>query len=136
MLIQAKYWPTFFCGNFFEWIIFNSKKEIGKLNNSNWKLTFEEAIRRIWLRRNALIFRQEECDTANLYWRIINVVRGFEDSTEVLKFSNTTGREIIVGWNPLAEGWVKCNVDGSSRNDGTFASYGDIIRDEKGKWIT
>lgn len=135
MLVQAKFWNNFFSGNFVEWFIFNSKKEMGKLNNSSWKLTFDEAIRRIWLRRNAWIFKQEVCDSANLYWKIILAVKDFEDSTEVLNFSNATGREITVGWNPPAEGWVKCNVDGSSRSNSISTSCGGLIRDEKGQWM-
>lgn len=135
MFIQPKHWPIFFSGNFTDWILFNSKNEIGKLNNSNWKLTFGEATRRIWLKRNAWIFWQEEFDVANLYWRIILAVREFKENVETLHFSNTSRREIQVRWSLLAEGWVKCNVNGSSRGDGTLVNYGGVICEARGNWI-
>lgn len=136
MLIYAKYWPTFFSGNIIDWIIFNSKREIGRLNNTNWKLTFGEAIWKIWLRRDAWIFRQEKCEVANLYWKIILAVKDFEESMEVLKFSNTSKREITVKWTPLVEGWVKCSVDGSNKEDGTSLGCDGVIRDAKGDWLS
>lgn len=46
-LIQPAYWDTFFRGDTVEWIIYNSKREIGKINDINWKLTFGEAVRRL-----------------------------------------------------------------------------------------
>lgn len=79
------------------------------------RLIFGEATRHIWLRRNALIFRQEECDTVNLYWKIILTVRNFEESFDVLRFSSSAVREVIARWIPPAKGWVKCNVDGSRK---------------------
>lgn len=47
MLIHAKYWPAFFSGNIIDWILFNNKREIVKLNNTNWKQAFGETIRKI-----------------------------------------------------------------------------------------
>lgn len=54
---------------------------------------------------------------------------------QVLKFSNASMREITVKWTPPAERWVKCNVDGSSKEDDISVGCGGIIRDGKGKWI-
>lgn len=81
------------------------------------------------------MFRHESCHAANLYWSIILAMKDLEDSTGALKFSNMTRREIRVGWNSPAEGWVKCNVDGSSRNNDISAACGGIIRDINGRWL-
>lgn len=53
MLVKPRYWPDFFQGETIDWFLFNSKRAVGKVENINWKTIFGEAVRRIWLRRNA-----------------------------------------------------------------------------------
>lgn len=60
ILIKSNHWPRFLVE------ILYSKKEIGKIEGLNWKLIFGEAVRRIWLRHNAFIYRDEACDIVNL----------------------------------------------------------------------
>lgn len=67
MLVKSKFWPDFFRGDTIEWFLLNNRKDMGKLENSNWRVIFEEAVRRIWLRRNAWVFRNQNCDASNLY---------------------------------------------------------------------
>lgn len=40
MLIKPVYWSDFLKGNTVEWFTFNSKNEIGNLENLNWKVIF------------------------------------------------------------------------------------------------
>lgn len=56
----------------------------------------------------------------------------FEESREVLSHSNLVSREVEIGWVPLAEGWIKCNTDGTSSEDSFAASYGGLLRDSSG----
>lgn len=127
MLIKPNFWLEFFRGDFTDWLLFNTKRNIGKLDNPNWQLTFWEAIRRLWLRRNNWIFRNEEYDIANLFWSIIMSAKELEDSLEALRFSGLVRREMFVSWNPPEVGWIKCNVDGSSRKGGAEAGCGGIF---------
>lgn len=83
-----------------------------------------------------MIFRDEECDAANLYWKILLAVKQFEDSFDVMKFSDTSRREIIVKWKAPAEGWFKYNVDGSSKCSGASATCGGEIRNIDGDWVS
>lgn len=53
MLIKPRFWTEFFNGDIVNWFQFNNKRDIGKIDSLNWKLTFGEAIRKIWFRRNA-----------------------------------------------------------------------------------
>lgn len=135
MLIKPGYWTEFFRGDTTYWFRYNHRREIGKLENLNWKLTFDEAIRRIWLRRNAWIFNKVECDLARLYWSIIIAAREFENSSEVLKFSGMSRSINHVVWQPPGNGWLKCNVDGVSKCGGHGAGCGDVIKDSTGNWI-
>lgn len=120
MLVTSKHWHKFFSGDTIEWINYNSKREVGKAINTSWKLIFGEAVRKFWFQRNAYIFRNEECDAANLYWNIMLSVHQFEESMNVLKFSSSTSKEISINWKPPTEGWFKCNVDGSSKANGLW----------------
>lgn len=95
MLVNSKYWPEFFKGDIIEWLMFNNGKEIGKLDGLSWRITFGEAIRRIWLRRNAWIFRNEMCDVSNLYWNIIVATKHFEESLTSLELSGMTNNRRI-----------------------------------------
>lgn len=52
MLVNPIFWLEFFRGDTTEWLRFNNKREIGKLEGPNWKLTFGEAICRTWLMCN------------------------------------------------------------------------------------
>lgn len=52
MLVKPVYWQNFFSGNTIEWFTYNYKKDIRKLEDLNWRVTFGEAVRRIWLCRN------------------------------------------------------------------------------------
>lgn len=126
-LVKPNHRSDFFNGNTIDWIMFNSKKEIGKMESMSWKITFGEAVRRIWLRRNAFILKNKACDSVNLYRSIIIAVKQFEDSMEALSYSNSVSKEVTVKWSPLEEGWVKCNVDGASREDGSSAGCGGVI---------
>lgn len=96
LLINPWYWPKFFRGNIVDWFNFNRNKEIGKLVNLNWIITSGEAVRKLWLRRNAFIFRNTECVAEDLYWAIIIAAREFEDSIGVFCFSNLNHREIRI----------------------------------------
>lgn len=136
MLVNPSHWSKFFKGDIIEWFYFNSRREIGKMGNLNWKLTFGEAIRRIWLKRNAWIFRNEACDTTNLFWSIITTAKEYDRSSNALKFTDLVGQEIHIAWQPPEEGWVKCNVDGPNSEYGSAAGCGGIIRDASGVWIT
>lgn len=108
---------------------------MGKIESLNWKLTFGEAIRRIWLRRNVWVFNGNCCDVANLYWTIIAASKDFEDSMVLLNFSSLTTRETRIKWIPPDPGWMKCNVDGACRRDGSEAGCGGVLRDSSGNWI-
>lgn len=100
MLVKPIYWPGFFRGETLAWFAFNSCREMGKFENLNWKVTFGETIRRIWLRRNALIFKAINCDIANLFWSIVAATKDFEESRGILKFSGLAFREIQISWSP------------------------------------
>lgn len=43
---------------------------------------------------------------------------------------------MTVHWVTPAEGWQKCNVDGSSKEDGSSAGCGGVIRDTNGLWVS
>lgn len=47
MLIELNHWQRFFTGSIIEWFIFNSKREIRKMERINWKVTFGEAVRNL-----------------------------------------------------------------------------------------
>lgn len=136
MLVKPSYWSEFFSGNITNWIMFNGRKEIGKLDNLNWKLTFGEAVQRIWLRRNSFILRNTNCDTGNLFWGIITAVKEFDDSIKALSFSNTICREIAVSWSPPTVGWIKCNIDRANLENGSSAGCGAVVRDPNLNWIS
>lgn len=40
-----------------------------------------------------------------------------------------------VCWCPLDAGWMKCNVDGTSKDSGHAAGCGGVVRYSTGKWI-
>lgn len=63
------------------------------------------------------------------------VAKEFEDSSEALRFLDLVRKEAFIAWNLSVEGWVKCNVDGSSREGGTSVGCRGVIRDSNGKWI-
>lgn len=134
MLIKPACWANFFRGDTFEWIIYNSKREIGKISSINRKLNFGEAVHRLWLRRNAYIFRNENCNTSNTFWSIILAARDFEESMGALAFSNSICREITIYWKPPEIGWIKGNVDGANREEGRAASCG-VFRNSTGRWV-
>lgn len=128
MLVKPRCWRDFFFwGEFMEWLMYNSRRELGKFDNLSWKLTFGEAIRRIWLNRNAWVFNRKQCDIANLYWSILVASKDFENNREVLNFSNLAYKEICVGWTPPYPGWLKCNVDGTSGMDGYATGCGELF---------
>lgn len=136
MLVHPSHWSNFFKGDIIDWFLFNSKREIRKLHTINWKLTFGEAVRRLWLRRNSFIFKNKMCRTEDVFWSIILATKEYEDSMSVLEFSNSFYREVNVCWLPPAEGWIKCNVDGACRDDGIAAGCGGVFRDSLGRWIS
>lgn len=43
--------------------------------------------------------------------------------------------EALVGWNCPPVGWVKINVDGTSRRDGKRAGIGCVVRNDNGSWL-
>lgn len=131
MLVKPRYWQEFFTGNTVDWFIFNSKREIGKFDSINWKVTFGDAVRNLWLRRNTLIFKHQDCGTGDVYWRTIIAARDFESSKEALGFSESISKEIRIGWEKPKAEWVKCNVDGACGEDGLMAGCGGLIRDSK-----
>lgn len=60
----------------------------------------------------------------------------FESSKEILNFTNHIRREDQATWQPPDAGWIKCNIDGASRKDGSTTGCGGIIRNSKGEWTT
>ena len=48
--------------------------------------------------------------------------------------SRSQKHEAFIGWEFLARGWIKCNIDGPMRNN-SFAGCGSIFRDESGSWL-
>uniref|UniRef100_A0A0D3D909 RNase H type-1 domain-containing protein n=1 Tax=Brassica oleracea var. oleracea TaxID=109376 RepID=A0A0D3D909_BRAOL len=50
-------------------------------------------------------------------------------------WSSTLGSEQTV-WRKPAEGWLKCNVDGSFKNSGVPARGGWVVRDSNGMFVT
>ena len=42
--------------------------------------------------------------------------------------------EIMVGWTPPREGWMKLNTDGASHGNPGLASVGGVIRNGDGEW--
>lgn len=84
---------------------------MGKIESINCKVIFGEAVRRIWLIRNAFIFRNAPCATENLYWSIIVAAREFETSMDILSYSDRVCRELHIGWKAPVENWLKCNVE-------------------------
>lgn len=71
----------------------------------------------------------------DLYWAIIIASREFEESLGILNFSNMNYREVNIGWRPRDLDWVKMNVDGAAREDGTIAGYGGLIRTAAEEWV-
>lgn len=132
MLIKPICWQIFFSGNIVEWFIFNSKREIGKIESINWKVTFGEAMRNLWLQRNAFIFKHQNCGASDLYWKTILAAREFADSRNVLSFSELVSSEIRIGWEKPEAEWVKCNVDSASGDNGLEAGCGGLLRDSNG----
>lgn len=43
----------------------------------------------------------------------------FEESSKALMLLDLVRKKAFIAWIPLAEGWVKCNMDGSNREEGT-----------------
>lgn len=71
----------------------------------------------------------------DLYWAIIIASREFGESKGMLNLSNMNCREIGIGWMPPEVGWVKLNVDGDGKDDGTGAGCGGLIRTSSSKWV-
>lgn len=46
LLINPAHWAKFFSGDINNWFSFNSSRELGKIKNINWKITFAEAVQR------------------------------------------------------------------------------------------
>lgn len=134
LLIKPTFWPKFFYRDTIDQFTFNSRRELGKIESINWKITFVEVVRRLWLRRNAFIFRHEQCTTWNTYWNIIQAAREFENAMGMLRFSNLVWREISIKWQPSKKDWIKCNLDGASTDDRSATGCGGLIRDSTGKW--
>ncbi|KAJ1417619.1 Wings apart-like protein [Sesbania bispinosa] len=42
---------------------------------------------------------------------------------------------ILVGWNYPSNDWIKCNVDGAVRSNGSLATCDGVIRDASGQWL-
>lgn len=52
----------------------------------------------------------------------------------MLNFSDSGWREIKVQWQPPAKDWVKCNVNGANKEDGSVSGCGGLVRDSSGRW--
>lgn len=72
----------------------------------------------------------------DLYWSSIIAARDFELSTKVLSHSNLIRWEVNLGWEPLASGWIKCNVDSACGAYGLMASCGGLLHDSSCQWMT
>lgn len=60
------------------------------------------------------------------------VVREFEDSFDILKFSEVFCKEVCISWNPPDEGGAKCNVDGACRNNSESVGCSGVIQNHEG----
>ena len=94
----------------------------------------------IWKSRNKLIFQKK-----NMHWK--TVLRYAKDDAQEWKgidFNDGRGRattvrqnqecEDIRRWSLPTNGRIKCNVDGSFRNENTEATAGWLYRDEEGQY--
>ena len=95
---------------------------------------------RLWKSRNALVFQQKDLQ----WWVVLKQARS--DAQEWSQYNqpqqeSSNCRPSTLGavsnvWRKPAEGWLKCNVDGSFVNSGISARGGWVVRDSNGTFIT
>lgn len=78
------------------------------------------------------VFNREHYDVVNLYWSIITASKEFEKSWETFDYFELAIRETNIAWNSPEIGWMKLNVDRSSKRDGRTVGCGGVLRDSSG----
>ncbi|KAK9275443.1 hypothetical protein L1049_022708 [Liquidambar formosana] len=126
---------NFFNSDLRVWIDSNIQKVCKKAVGSfSWQTVFSFSIWLIWNWRNKRIFQPDFTMPNNPKELILMRVQEWVESQrlEVLKPSKQIR---LVVWSFPSSGWVKLNIDGSSKGNLGASSRGGLIRDDAGQWI-
>lgn len=137
-LVPPLKWNDFFHGNLAEWLDSNLKGNYSadSVSNLSWSYTFIVAIWSIWRERNNTIFNGKDRNIEQVQFGIIHQVEEILNCNA--KFANLGAKktEALIGWNFPNDDWVKCNVDGACKDNGTSTGCGGVLRDRAEHWVT
>ncbi|XP_072076475.1 uncharacterized protein [Arachis hypogaea] len=126
----------FFRAPFETWIRWNLTVEAVSNSKTQWKTIFMVTCWWLWFWRNKKIFAppfkrppKTECIIMDYIQRLD---KAFKKENLI---QNVRKREILIGWSPPSELWIKINVDGPACVTTGRAGCGGIIRNYQGRWL-
>lgn len=102
-------------------------------NSKGWHLTFGFTIWLLWKYRNQVVFNGLTFDPlvvvkqVNFYLSELN--------SNSFPHMQPSYRQIVIGWKPRPDEWIKLNVDESKSHQSKIAGCGGVLRGSTGYWL-
>ncbi|KAL4331212.1 hypothetical protein AHAS_Ahas13G0477500 [Arachis hypogaea] len=133
-LINLVHILEFFRAPFETWIRWNLTVEAGLNSKTQWKTIFMVTCWWLWFWRNKEIFAPPFKRPPKVERIIMDYIQRLDKAFEKENLiQNVKKREILIGWSPLPEPWIKINVDGAACVTTRKAGCGGIIRNHQGR---
>ncbi|CAN1172909.1 Putative ribonuclease H protein At1g65750 [Linum perenne] len=122
----------FFLLNFQDWLCCGLQKE-------EPSMPFGITIWLLWKTLNEAVFEQKHATSDQLRLRVLHWIAGVRETMKAdsqVMFKPVLQREeALIQWNPVPEGFITINTDGSVLHPSKQAAAGGIIRDWQGRKI-
>ncbi|GAU46467.1 hypothetical protein TSUD_402340 [Trifolium subterraneum] len=126
---------AFFGGDLSHWFSINLDGELVGINDINWPEFWATVCYFLWNWRNREYHDNSFTRPVQPVQVIMQRCREYKLAARASRVVTSVPRiNVMIGWEPPSQGWVKLNTDGARKNE-RVAGCGGIIRNNIGDWI-
>ncbi|KAJ1379652.1 Ribonuclease H-like superfamily [Sesbania bispinosa] len=138
MFCHGKNLLNFFTADLKQWNTKNLSMHRQPGIEADWGFQFGAIIWVLWYQHNDFVFNNKLFTSQQIARLILHRINEFQSSNydnQLQVTMRSSYQQQFIGWIYPREDWVKYNLDGALKGQGTLAACDGVFRDSSGRWM-